>query len=171
MAWRIFYDLPCWTACAPALSSGLSFCCCHQQQLSVCTVEMVLGEVLTSCINPSVCITDVQGFDENMMAMLKQQYPSRLMPQLVQSSQATLQVHPLLYFRRPASPHAPCCHLLSAHHTSHACLLSLAALGLICMSANSSRLGSGYTVQCILPLYWLATCGLAVTGYADCFSK
>lgn len=27
-----------------------------------------------------------------MMAMLKQQYPARLMPQLVQSSQATLQV-------------------------------------------------------------------------------
>lgn len=38
----------------------------------------------------------VQGFDENMMAMLKQQYPSRLMPQLVQSSQATLQVPPPL---------------------------------------------------------------------------
>jgi len=35
---------------------------------------------------------NVQGFDENMMAMLKQQYPARLMPQLVQSSQATLQV-------------------------------------------------------------------------------
>ena len=34
----------------------------------------------------------LQGFDENMMAMLKQQYPARLMPQLVQSSQATLQV-------------------------------------------------------------------------------
>ena len=34
----------------------------------------------------------VQGFDENMMAMLKQQYPARLMPQLVQSSQDTLQV-------------------------------------------------------------------------------
>lgn len=34
----------------------------------------------------------MQGFDENMMAMLKQQYPARLMPQLVSSSQATLQV-------------------------------------------------------------------------------
>ena len=35
---------------------------------------------------------NMQGFDENMMAMLKQQYPARLMPQLVSSSQATLQV-------------------------------------------------------------------------------
>lgn len=43
------------------------------------------GVVSTECMT-------VQGFDENMMAMLKQQYPSRLMPQLVQSSQATLQV-------------------------------------------------------------------------------
>ena len=41
--------------------------------------------LITSNIN-------TQGFDENMMAMLKQQYPARLMPQLVSSSQATLQV-------------------------------------------------------------------------------
>ena len=34
----------------------------------------------------------MQGFDENMMAMLKQQYPARLMPQLVQSAHDTLQV-------------------------------------------------------------------------------
>ncbi len=33
------------------------------------------------------------------MAMLKQQYPARLMPQLVQSSQATLQVS--LYIQSP----------------------------------------------------------------------
>ncbi|KAL3144934.1 hypothetical protein ABBQ32_003441 [Trebouxia sp. C0010 RCD-2024] len=36
-------------------------------------------------------LTFQEGFDENMMAMLKQQYPARLMPQLVSSSQATLQ--------------------------------------------------------------------------------
>ncbi len=44
-----------------------------------------------TCFVSAECVT-VQGFDENMMAMLKQQYPARLMPQLVQSSQATLQV-------------------------------------------------------------------------------
>ena len=37
----------------------------------------------------------MQGLDENMMAMLKQQYPARLMPQLVQTSQDTLQVSAL----------------------------------------------------------------------------
>ena len=40
-----------------------------------------------------------------MMAMLKQQYPARLMPQLVQSSQATLQVTtlPLYAYQIPCT--------------------------------------------------------------------
>ncbi|KAK9806935.1 hypothetical protein WJX72_007993 [[Myrmecia] bisecta] len=36
-------------------------------------------------------LTFQEGFGEDMMAMLKQQYPSRLMPQLVQASQGALQ--------------------------------------------------------------------------------
>lgn len=57
-----------------------------------CLVMLVGGIahlIALRLINSNV---NMQGFDENMMAMLKQQYPARLMPQLVSSSQATLQV-------------------------------------------------------------------------------
>lgn len=72
---------------------GLPFGC----QLGRWSLPQTEMQTLATCVRKlarllwTLHLTFQEGFDENMMAMLKQQYPSRLMPQLVQSSQATLQ--------------------------------------------------------------------------------
>lgn len=64
----------------------------HLGNIFHCLVMPVGGFAHLIALRPINSNVNMQGFDENMMAMLKQQYPARLMPQLVSSSQATLQV-------------------------------------------------------------------------------
>lgn len=72
---------------------GLPFGC----QMGRWRLPQTEMQTLATCVRKlarllwTLHLTFQEGFDENMMAMLKQQYPARLMPQLVQSSQATLQ--------------------------------------------------------------------------------